>query len=227
MHKIQKKILKLAKNHDISDLTLREIGAKIGEPDSPQKIKHHLHQLAKKGFIFIDEKSGKIEKLGRASRKDSNIINLPIMGDANCGKATSLANDDVEGYLHLTKGILGNLSEKTKDLFVLRGIGTSMNKARIKGQSIEDGDYVLVDRSKNNPNNGDYIVSIIDDVANIKRYYKQENRIVLLSESTKNIPPIYIHKEDLDEYMVVGTIVDVFKKPKQLEELEQINDIDS
>jgi SOS-response transcriptional repressor LexA len=95
-----------------------------------------------------------------------------------------------------------------------------MNKARIDNQLLEDGDYILIDRDKKKPSNGDYVASIIDGVANIKRFYKQDDYIVLISESTQNIPPIYIHKSDIDNYLVAGTVVKVLKRPDELKELE-------
>lgn len=220
MHKIQEKILKLADEVNLYDLTLREIGQRIGEGESPQKIKHHLNQLARKGFVRVDKKKKKIEKVSPGSKSAGKVVSLPIMGDANCGEATCLAEDYVEGYLHLSKGVLGNLSRKRDNLFVLRAVGSSMNKARIDNQLLEDGDYVLVDKDKKKPFRGAYVASIIDGVANIKRFYRQDDHIVLVSESTQNTPPIYIHKDDMDDYLVAGTVVKVLKRPDELKELE-------
>jgi hypothetical protein len=52
MHHIQVKILELAKQEDIGLLTLRAIGEKVGD-SQPQKIKHHLEQLKKKGLLTV------------------------------------------------------------------------------------------------------------------------------------------------------------------------------
>jgi SOS-response transcriptional repressor LexA len=144
------------------------------------------------------------------------------MGGANCGEATCLAEDYVEGYLHLSRGVLGNLSRKKDNLFVLRAVGSSMNKAIIDNQRLEDGDYVLVSRDKKKPSDGEYVASIIDGVANIKKFYKKDDYIVLVSESTHNIPPIYIHKDDIDDYLVAGIVVKVLKRPDELKELERV-----
>jgi biotin operon repressor len=52
MHTIQQKLLTLSKNTNLAQTSLREMAALIGMPaESPQKIKHHLEQLEKKGFI--------------------------------------------------------------------------------------------------------------------------------------------------------------------------------
>jgi SOS-response transcriptional repressor LexA len=222
MHKIQEKILKLAGEVDLYDLTLREIGKRIGEGDSPQKIKHHLNQLARKGFIRIDKKKKRIERVGAGAESSGKVVSLPIMGDANCGEATCLAEDYVEGYLHLSRGVLRNLSRKKDNLFVLWAVGSSMNKAIIDNQRLEDGDYVLVNRDKKKPSDRDYVASIIDGVANIKKFYKKDDYIILVSESTHNVPPIYIHKDDIDDYLVAGIVVKVLKRPDELKELERV-----
>ena len=54
IHPIQEKLLQLSKEENLTKLTLREMAERIGVPrDSPQKIKHHLLQLQKKGFLKL------------------------------------------------------------------------------------------------------------------------------------------------------------------------------
>jgi hypothetical protein len=53
-HPIQQALLEEAAGKGIEDLSLREIGKKIGV-GSPQKIKHHLQQMVKYGFLDIVE----------------------------------------------------------------------------------------------------------------------------------------------------------------------------
>jgi len=40
----------------------------------------------------------------------------------------------------------------------------------------------------------------------------------LVSESNQDLPPIYIHRDDLDSYLIAGKVVRVMKKPDELEE---------
>ncbi|MDP2684988.1 MAG: S24 family peptidase [bacterium] len=218
MHIIQEKILKLIDRENISGLPLRDIAVKIGETGSPQKIKHHLDQLASKGFIKIDKRAGKIERIKSGLKKGSNFISLPILGSANCGEAVFFADNHVEGYLKVTKSILGDLVDKVKYLFVLRAVGQSMNQANTVGGAIEDGDFVIVDGTKKIPSNEDYVVSIIDGVANIKKIYidNKNQQFILISESNQDLPPIYIHKDDLDNYLIAGKVVKVMKQPDEL-----------
>lgn len=209
MHKIQEKILNTLESMNLSGMTLRQIGELINEK-YPQKIKHHLDQLEKKGLIKLDKKEKKIERAFAGAVKNTELISVPIVGVANCGPATIFANENIEGYIKISKKIL----RKCKNVFAIRAQGLSMNKASIDGKTIEDGDYLIIDSESNNPNSGDIILSIIDDMANIKKYVWDEanNQVVLVSQSTKDIPPIYIHEDD--SFMVNGKVIQVIKCPK-------------
>jgi len=90
-----------------------------------------------------------------------------------------------------------------------------MDQAEIRsGVTIEDGDFVVVDSSYKNPKNRDIVVAVIDGMGTIKRYKedKQNDRIVLESESTETFMPIFIHKGD--DFLISGKVVDVIKKLK-------------
>lgn len=207
MHAIQEKLLKLVDEKNIGNLTLRQIGELIGE-SLPQKIKHHLSQLERKGFILIDKKNKKINRISNKVKIDGLFISVPIVGSANCGPATIYADQNIEGYLKISKRLISN----KKGLFAIKAEGNSMNKANIAGKNIEPGDYVIVDSKNVSPHDGDYVVSIIDDLANIKKYRldRKNSRIVLLSESTQEYTPIFIHKND--NFMINGKVIDVIKK---------------
>jgi repressor LexA len=149
----------------------------------------------------------------------SKLISLPIIGSANCGEAAVCAEQKVEGYLKVSLKILGDkLKSKADDLFVLRAVGNSMNRANIQGKSIEEGDFVIVEKNQDTPANGDYVVSTIDGLANIKKFIfdQQNEQIILISESTLELPPIYIHQDDYSSYMVCGKVVEVIKQPDEL-----------
>ena len=206
MHIIQEKLLKLIDKKNIGHLTLRQIGELIGE-NLPQKIKHHLSQLERKGLVLIDKKN---KKIARTNKMKTNglFVSVPIVGSANCGAAIIYADENIEGYLKISKRFVSN----KKSLFAIKAEGNSMNKANIAGKNIEFGDYLIVDSKNTSPHDGDYILSIIDGLANIKKYRldKKNSRIVLLSESTQEYAPIFIHEND--NFVINGKIVDVIKK---------------
>ncbi|MFC1595249.1 LexA family protein [Patescibacteria group bacterium] len=212
MHKIQEKLLTRINERNIGSLTLRDIGKLINER-SPQKIKHHLLQLEKNGLIKVDKKHGVIERIkGGKMNGSSSLIAIPILGYADCGDPKQFAEESPEGFLKVSNKLLN----KTKGIFALRAIGNSLNRAEIgkNKDNIEDGDFVIIDYEYKKPKNNDYVLSIIDGLANLKKFIKDKvnNQIILLSKSTQDYKPIYIHASD--DYLIGGKIIQVIKKPK-------------
>lgn len=216
MHKIQAKLLDLAKGQDLSKLSLRQM-AKLADVDNkPQIIKHHLLQLDKAGLMQVNFDKGVIKLVNRGFNLVSKINNifysLPIVGAANCGPATIFADERIEGYLKVSAKMLPH---RKQDLYVLVADGPSMNLAEVsEGNTIESGDFVVVDRSYTNPRNRDIVVAVIDGMGTIKRYKedKQNNQIVLEAESTEKFLPIFIHEGD--DFAISGKVIDVIKRPK-------------
>ena len=132
------------------------------------------------------------------------LLSIPILGLANCGDATMVAEARVEGTLPISKRLLP--TSHTEGLYAVKAVGVSMNRASVNGKSIEDGDYVIVDGEDRNVKTGDYVLSVISGLANIKRFVEDKinKQVVLQSESTQYFPPIHIHEDDLDDYLVNG-----------------------
>jgi len=206
MHYIQESILKLVDEHNLGVMTLREIGELIGEK-YPQKIKHHLDQLEKKQLIKIDKRNKSISKVNSGRISGTSLVSVPILGVANCGPATFYAEENYTGNLKLSAAFL----KKKTDIYAIKADGTSMNQASIGGDTIDSGDYLIIDPSKTDPEDGDIIVSVFDDVANVKRFKRdpQNNRIILQSESTADLSPILIHEDD--PFHVAGKVIQVIK----------------
>jgi SOS-response transcriptional repressor LexA len=206
MHPIQEKLLKLSANTNLGKLSYRDIGKLIGE-SHPQKIKYHLELLERGGMIVSNAEGTSIKK----TASERGIISIPILGSADCGPETIYAEENIEGYLRVSAKLL----RKKSDLFALRAVGNSMNRADIDGKSLEDGDYAIIDSTAKDPKGNEYVVSVIDGLCNIKKFIKDtDNRqIVLVSESTQDFPPIYIHPEEKN-YFVCGKVVQVIKKPR-------------
>lgn len=207
MHPVQEKLLKIIDEKNIGHLTLRDIGALIGEK-LPQKVKHHLSALERKGFISIDKKAGTIRRINDTAKASGMFVSIPILGSANCGPATIFADENIEGYLKISR----RLAPRFKSMFAIKADGNSLNKASIAGKKVETGDFVLIDSSRGDPRDGDYVLSIIDGLATIKKYRedRKNNRIALLSESSQDYAPIFIHEDD--DFRVNGTAVEVVKR---------------
>lgn len=210
MHEIQKKLLSLAQHDDIADMSLRRIGERIGVEHAAQ-VRHHLNQLIGQGYLS-ENAEGKMVAAESLSENSINLLSVPFMGEADCGEATKFATGEIQGYLSISPKL--TRCTTSKDLYALKARGDSMNRANIGGKTIDDSDYVLVKKcDAAEVEDGDYVVSMIDGLANIKRFKldKTHGRVVLSSESHNYYPPIIIAAEDIGYYQVAGKVVDVIK----------------
>jgi SOS-response transcriptional repressor LexA len=219
MHTIQERLLALSKSENLAKLSLREMAAKIGLPnESPQKIKHHVMQLQKRGFIMIDRLKGVMERtpsaptIARSLSSDlTRLFSIPIVGAANCGPATIFAEQNFQGFLRVSSKLVGR--SQPAGLYAIKADGSSMNRAEIDGRRIEDGDFVLVDGRRTSPSHRDVVVAIIDGKATIKRFIddRANGQIVLKADSSYDYEPIHLHPED--DFSISGKVVGVIKKP--------------
>ncbi len=207
MHIIQKRLLSLAKDIDLAQFGYRKLGEQVKEPH-PQKVKWHLQKLLKDGFLYRDNQ-GSIKVTSQDPQP--RLAKVPILGLANCGEALSFADNTVHDYLTVSPKLLG--SRNTQSLFAVQATGDSMNACSVEGQAIDDGDYVIVDNSQQVPRSGQYVVSSIEGMANIKKFVRDDQNqvIALVSESTKPRPPIVLSQDDIESYHVHGTVVAVIK----------------
>ncbi len=221
LHPIQEELLSLSKKQNLAKLSLREMAARIGMPkESPQKIKHHLLQLQKKGFLTIDRISGVMDRTSTTPgwakgllNKASQLFSIPIIGTANCGPATIFSEQNFQGFLRVSSKLVGRA--KPTGLYAIKTDGSSMNRAEINERSIEDGDYVIVNGQDTNVKNNDVVLAIIDNKGTIKRFIddRKHGQIVLKADSSFDYDPIYLHPED--DFSISGKVVAVIKRPKE------------
>ncbi len=85
--------------------------------------------------------------------------------------------------------------------FALKVKGDSMIGARIY-----DGDTVYIQK-QSHANNGDIVAVIVDNEnATLKRFYKEDNRIILHAENP-NIPDLIFNKSESKEVHILGKAV--------------------
>ncbi len=207
MHRIQEKLLNIAREESIERYSLSELAEKVGAK-SPQIIKYHLDKLKAKGFML---------SYGMAENTNRNfeLVAIPIVGSANCGPADIFADERVQGHLKVSSKLLR--TNNRTDLFALRAKGMSMNRARVQGEPINDGDFVVVDSKSFQPVEGDYVVAVVDGMANIKKFYPDplNNQVALISESSEDFGPIFLHEEDQSDAVIVGRVVQVLTGPSR------------
>ncbi len=219
MHVIQEKLLFLSKSNNLAKMSLREMASAIGLRDeSPQKIKHHLQQLEKRGFLSIDRGKGVMDRSepspGWAKgilESTASIFSIPILGTANCGPAIIFAEENFQGFLRVSTKLVGR--SQPDGLYAIKADGSSMNRAEINGKRIEDGDYVIINANDKNVYSKDVVLAIIDGKATIKRFIndKQNDQFVLMADSSFDYEPIYLHPSD--DFAISGKVVAIIKKP--------------
>ena len=208
MNPIQQKILHLAKIKDISKIRQVDMVKMVG-CKYPSQIDHHKKQLIKNGYL-VRNSNGLVAISTKGN--DNNIITIPLMGEASCGEATKFADGRIMDNLVISRSFIS--TSEVDNLYALVAKGDSMNRAVVRGKEIQDGDYLIIEKRDGYiPSENDIVVSLIGNLANIKRFVpdKKNNRVLLVSDSYQkgDFAPIII--DENDDFMVDGKVIDVIK----------------
>jgi len=172
----------------------------LGWKDSLKSVMQVIEALEKKDLIKRDEK--KIYLIENDNFADlGNIFSIPVYGLASCGEALAYAEDNVDGFLQISKALFRETD--SAQLFAVKALGDSMNK-----EKINDGDYVIFKKYEGQDGHdleGKIVVAVINGMATIKIYKKVSDEIIgLFPKSTNNIhQPIFIHNSD--SILIAGT----------------------
>jgi len=174
---------------------------------STRTVLRYLDALKEEGYIERwSGARGLRMRRGLAAGLETRLI--PIVGEAPAGQLMP-AEQNILGQVQIPKEFLKPISSK---FFLLRVRGDSMNRAKVEGQTIEDGDLVLI-RQQERADPGKIVVALVDREATIKRLVKGPGYYVLKPESTnpKHRPIILA-----DDFRVQGIVCRVFKKGGEL-----------
>lgn len=169
---------------------------------SKRSISLLIDSLVKKNHL-IKNVDSKIRLTNRISLNESvDTIEIPLLGDVACGTPI-FAEENIEAVFAITTQI----AKSNHRYFLLRANGNSMNNPPKHKKSINDGDLVLI-KSQNYAENGDWVVAIIDNKGTIKEFRRLESHIALLPHSDEEEhKPIIVS----DDFRIQGVVVDVFK----------------
>jgi repressor LexA len=189
--------------------TIREIGEQM-DIRSTNGVNDHLKALERKGYLIRGEQQSRslvptkrarlVLGLG-ATRKDSNMIDVPLLGKVSAG-APLLAAENLEDSVRIDSFFLGSVG---KEVFALRVKGDSMIE-----DGIFDGDYLFV-RKTPSASPGDIVVALIEDDATVKRFYPEGERI-RFQPANRAMQPIYVQKSDFRSTMILGIVIGVYRK---------------
>lgn len=191
--------------------TIREIGKTMGIR-STNGVNDHLKALERKGYLRRDDLKSRAmrpvkfpedveeAKVANDDNDDGDIIEVPLLGRVAAGQPI-LAIEDAEDSVRVDRVLLGG----HREVFALRIVGESMIE-----DGIFDGDYVFVKKTPT-ATPGDIVIALIDEEATCKRYYPEGDRI-RFQPANASMEPIYVHRRDFRETMIIGRVVGVYRR---------------
>ena len=157
--------------------TIREIACHFNI--SVKGAHDHITALKKKNAITHIEKQSRTMALMPETRDQyiNDLVKVPIVGTVAAG-IPILSEENYEGSITLHRSML----KKNNSYFALKVRGDSMS-----GAGIIDGDIAVIEK-RSAVNNGDIAVAVVDDAVTLKRFYKNNSKILLKSENPKYKP---------------------------------------
>lgn len=161
-----------------------------------------VNRLVEKGYLRKNTDS-KIRLTNKLNLNDSiATVDVPLLGDVACGTPI-FAEENVEAVFAISTQI----AKPSHSYFLLRAVGNSMNNPPQYKKGIDHGDLVLI-KSQNYAEDGDWAVAIINNEGTIKEYRKLESHVALIphSDEAEHKPIIVSH-----DLSIQGIVMDVFK----------------
>ena len=182
--------------------SLEELRRELGV-GSTRTVFRYLQMLQEDGAIERRPGAPGVRLL-RPSAVGMQTRAIPIVGHVAAG-SPMLAEENIEDWVRLPKSWASPPSDK---FFLLHIRGTSMNKARVEGGTIEDGDLVLVHQQET-ARAGDIVVALLDGEATVKRLVAAPGYYVLKPDSREQEHrPILVERD----FQVLGKVARVLKK---------------
>ena len=174
---------------------------------STRTVFRYLQMLEDEGAIARRQGAPGV-KLLRPRSAGLQTRGVPIVGQVPAGNPM-LAEENITGWIRLPKALASPASD---GFFLLQVRGTSMNKAAVAGDIIDDGDLVLV-RQQTTARHGDIVVAMIDGEATVKRFAIAPGYFVLQPVSSdRHHRPIMVEAD----FRVLGKVTRVLKKGSEM-----------
>ena len=151
----------------------------------------YLNKLKSKGLL---DKSPLKKRALTLPNKNLSCKKIPVVGLVRAGSPI-FAVENLDGYCPLP----AEFSNSNVD-FALRVDGESMINA-----GIYDNDLIVV-KQQETADNGDIVVALIDDSATVKRFFKQDGKIVLHPENDTMSDMIF------DKVEILGIVKGLIRK---------------
>ena len=179
--------------------SMRELMLSLGYR-SPRSSSLIIDKLIKKG-VLRRKKNGNLQfvkSLGDDTFH-AQTIDVPLIGMVACG-APMLAEENIQAMIPVSI----KLARPPHRYFMLKAKGDSMDE-----KGINDSDLVLV-RQQATAEDGDTVVSLIDDEATIKEFcIGQETYVLRPRSKNKKHQPIVLTKDFQIQGVVVTSITEI------------------
>ncbi len=192
----EEELLAFIKNHQEEfgyPPTVREMCRAI-KVSSTSTISYYLNKLETSGLIKKNPNKNRALEIVGETFNFSDYVKIPIVGKITAGEPI-LAVENTEEYFIASPSLF-----RGDGLFILTVSGESMINA-----GIFNGDKIVV-RQQSTAQNGEIVAALIDGLATVKRFYKEENRYRLQPEND-TMEPIYT-----DHVEILGKVVGLIRK---------------
>jgi repressor LexA len=143
------------------------------------------------------QRAGKTGVPGRVPAETLGPLELPLLGRIAAGQP-------VEAIAHPESLSLSDFAKRKSGVFVLKVKGDSM-----VDDHICDGDYILVEGSRE-ARNGEIVVALVEGTdATLKRFFHEKNGRVRLQPANSQMDPIVLPAQDVQ---IQGRVIGVLRK---------------
>lgn len=173
--------------------TVREMCRAI-KVSSTSTISYYLNKLENNGLIKKSPNKNRALEIVGETINFSDYVKIPMVGKITAGEPI-LAVENTEEYFLASPSLF-----RGDGLFILTVSGESMINA-----GIFDGDKIVI-RQQSSAENGEIVAALIDGMATVKRFYKEDDRYRLQPENDA-MGPIYT-----DHVEILGKVIGLIRK---------------
>lgn len=161
---------------------------------STSTVHGHLKRLEKKGMIKRDPTKPRALEIDDISISQKEMLDIPILKGIKKG-VPLFSKENIEDTFTLPIDYIKHNNE----IFMIRVYGENMINSGIR-----NNDLAIIEK-KETAKDGDIILTVIDNCLSIRRYYKENGYIKLVSEND------YIEALCVEKCNVLGKLVGIYR----------------